>query len=190
MIKSNQCILPLRHDNIHMTRELTIESTDDHKPMPYTFYTKTDRLLVIPRFYGISKKIPIIKHDFTSGTPIKDNIKFLGTLREDIPQKQAVTRSLSRLQSCDENTQGGYLVLPCGFGKTTISLYLISVLRTKTLVLVTNSLLLDQWLERIGQFLPGSDVCSISSKANTGNPVTADITVVMAQTLARKPMDM
>lgn len=55
--------------------------------------------------------------------------------------------------------------MQCGMGKTILSLYLISVLRQKTMVLVHRLTLIDQWIDAIKRFLPGAkyEVCTSSN---------------------------
>lgn len=47
----------------------------------------------------------------------------------------------------------GVLIAPTGFGKTVIAADLIAEHRTSTLIIVRSSALLNQWKERLGQFL-------------------------------------
>ena len=51
---------------------------------------------------------------------------------------------------CEEN---GVFVAPPGFGKTVIAAALISEYKRNTLVLVNNVSLIDQWKERLNEFL-------------------------------------
>ena len=44
------------------------------------------------------------------------------------------------------------------------SLYIISLLKTKTLVIVNEEFLLDQWIERIIEFLPTAQIGKIQGK--------------------------
>ena len=53
---------------------------------------------------------------------------------------------------------GAMLELPCGFGKTVIALSILASLRVRTLVLVHKEFLMDQWRERLSQFVPAARV--------------------------------
>ena len=53
---------------------------------------------------------------------------------------------------------GGLLEIQCGEGKTVMALKIISELKKKTLVIVHKEFLLQQWKERINQFLPTAQV--------------------------------
>ena len=59
---------------------------------------------------------------------------------------------------------GGLLQLRCGFGKTIIALYLFARLKVKVLVLVHKEFLMNQWRERIAQFLPDARVGTLQAK--------------------------
>ena len=58
----------------------------------------------------------------------------------------------------------GLLALHTGFGKTCIGLYILSLLKKKTLIIVHKEFLLRQWIERIEQFLPDARVGKIQAK--------------------------
>ena len=49
---------------------------------------------------------------------------------------------------------GGLLELACASGKTVIALNIISQLNKKTFIIVHKEFLMNQWIERIEQFLP------------------------------------
>ena len=51
-----------------------------------------------------------------------------------------------------------------GKGKTVMALYIIAKLKKKTLVIVHKSFLLNQWIERIEQFLPDARVGKIQGQ--------------------------
>ena len=53
---------------------------------------------------------------------------------------------------------GGLLDVEPGKGKTVMALNIISKLKTKTLVVVHKTFLLNQWKERISHFLPQAKV--------------------------------
>ena len=63
-----------------------------------------------------------------------------------------------------KHTGGGLLDLYCGAGKTVIGLNIISQLRKKTLIIVHKSFLMQQWEERIKEFLPTARVGKIQGQ--------------------------
>ena len=78
----------------------------------------------------------------------------------------------------------GLLELPCAFGKTVLSLNIISRLKKKTLVIVNKEFLLNQWVERIGQFLPQARVGRI--QGTEFDIDQKDIVLGMLQSLSMK----
>jgi superfamily II DNA or RNA helicase len=79
------------------------------------------------------------------GSPIR--AEFRGELREK--QQRAVDALLRH--------ENGVLSAPTGFGKTVIGAYLIGKLKMRTLVIVPKTSLIDQWKERLTQFLDIED---------------------------------
>ena len=68
-----------------------------------------------------------------------------------------------------------------------MALYLIAALKRKTIVIVHKEFLLNQWIKRIEEFLPGARVGIIqASKADVQNK---DIVIGMLQSLSSKDYD-
>ena len=84
----------------------------------------------------------------------KINIKFNGNLREE--QQKALDNLLKY--------DNGILCAPTGFGKTVIGCKLIEEKKVNTLILVNKIQLLNQWKDRIKEFLSVEEVGEISSK--------------------------
>lgn len=76
-----------------------------------------------------------------NGAPIK--AEFSGALRD---RQQKAADALLRHEN-------GILMAPTGFGKTVIGAYVIGKLKMRTLVIVPKTNLVDQWRERLAQFL-------------------------------------
>jgi superfamily II DNA or RNA helicase len=76
---------------------------------------------------------------------------------------------------------GGILEVPCGRGKTVMALKIISLLRQKTLIIVHKEFLMNQWIERISEFLPKAKVGKIQGP--TFDIEGKDIVLGMLQTL-------
>ena len=76
-----------------------------------------------------------------NGTPIK--AEFSGVLRD---RQQRAADALLRHEN-------GILMAPTGFGKTVIGAYFIGELKMRTLIIVPKTSLIDQWKERLEQFL-------------------------------------
>lgn len=70
-------------------------------------------------------------------------VKFIGSLRA--PQSEAAKTMLEY--------DDGILVAPTGFGKTVIAADLIAKRKTNTLIIIRSSSLMEQWRDRLEQFL-------------------------------------
>ncbi len=106
---------------------------------------------------------------------------FISQLRDY--QIDIVCKCLSHLRTYG----GGILSVPCGRGKTIMALYLASILKVKTLVIVHKSFLQDQWIDKIKQFMPSTRIGII--RQNNINVENTDIVVGMLQSIAMKDYD-
>jgi superfamily II DNA or RNA helicase len=105
----------------------------------------------------------------------------MGDLRDN--QKPVVKSYIEHVSKTD-NGGCGLLELPCAYGKTVLSINIISVLRKKTLVIVHKEFLMNQWIERISQFLPGARVGKIQGQII--DIENKDIVIGMLQSLSMK----
>ena len=152
------------------------------QPESFEVYRESKKKLYIPRFIGIELFGMPNREKISKGIDI--SLKFAGKLRDyqqkvvDIYLKQAKTQ------------YGGLLEIPCGRGKTVIGLNIISRLKKKTLVIVHKGFLVDQWVERIEQFLPDARVGRIQGQIIDVDD--KDIVIGMLQSLSMKeyPDDM
>jgi len=131
----------------------------------------------IPRYFGIEKYGQPL-HKIPNGISIE--IDFVGELKKSTNQDIAVEKALYHLLTYG----GGILSLPTGFGKTCVSLYILSKLKLKTLIIVHKEFLMNQWIERIKQFLPSATIGIIQQ--NKVDIIGKDIVIGMLQSLAMK----
>ena len=101
------------------------------------------------------------------------DLKFNGSLRKE--QEPIVKLYLDAA----EKKGGGIISLKCGGGKTVLALYLLSVLKKKTVVVVHKDFLMTQWRDRILQFLPDARIGKIQQ--NTVDIENKDIVLAMVQ---------
>ena len=156
------------------------------QPQPFKIYRESDTKLYIPRYFG--EKHFGIPDDFKIKRGDKINLKFNGTLREY--QENIVKKFIDHvyLNKWDNKPSGGGLLdVEPGKGKTVMGLKIISELKTKTLVVVHKSFLLNQWIERIQQFLPDAKVGKIQGKII--DIEGKDIVIGMIQSLSQKDYD-
>ena len=152
---------------------------DPNNVESYQVFLENEKKMYLPKIYGIEKfgeaedKIP---------TSEDINLRFNGEIREN--QKTAIDASLKQLKE----TGGGILVLPCGYGKTCIGLYLISQMKKKTLVICHKEFLVNQWKDRIETFLPEARLGKIQGQKF--DIEDKDIVIGMLQSLSMKEYDL
>lgn len=126
-------------------------------PQPIYLFEETDTHLGIARGFFQARKRAMHKvtWDLTEG--LKDlwagPLEFEGTLRSE--QKQALDEVALRLRA---GQLGGIIRAVPGWGKTVAACALIAELKVPTLIVVHKEFLMDQWKERMAQFLPGIEV--------------------------------
>ena len=147
----------------------------------YSIYQESEKRLYIPKYLGLQRFGLPDKNKLKEGVNI--DLKFNGKLREN--QIKPVEAFLKAAK--DDTQLGGLINLHCGGGKTCLSLYIISKLQKKTLVIVHKDFLLKQWRERIEQFLPSARVGLI--KAKVIDIEDKDIVVGSLQSLSMKEYD-
>jgi superfamily II DNA or RNA helicase len=158
--------------------DLTVRASTNHIVASDHFnaYCESDTQLFIPKFYAMEKfSIP-----FTDTVSSGDNIttQFLIDLR---PEQKVI---ISSILNAYEKRGGGILSLPCGFGKTIMALYFISVLKKKTLIIVHREFLLTHWSEKIKSTLENMKVGIMQGSKCWDSINSNDIVIVMLQTLA------
>jgi superfamily II DNA or RNA helicase len=119
-------------------------------------------------------KIEIATHDErVSGEPI--DLSFQGQLRPE--QKTAVRKLLAH--------DTGVLSATTAFGKTVVAAWMIAERGVNTLVLVHRRQLLDQWVERLSEFL-GVSPKDIGRIGGGRKKPTGQVDVAIIQSLVRK----
>jgi len=141
----------------------------------------------IPRFYGIKRYGLPDKSEIEEGDDI--DVEFTQTVRDY--QKNVISVYMNHINTpiCCGNEirgNGGILELPCGFGKTICALKMISDIKKKTLIIVHKEFLMNQWIERINDFLPSAKIGKIQGKVF--DIEGKDIVIGMLQTLYDKDL--
>lgn len=147
------------------------------QPTPFPIYRESPKKFYIPRIFGLRNFGIPNDIKITKGDTI--NLKFNGSLRDT--QKVVVDKFITYI---GEGNCGGLLDLYTGFGKTVIGLKIISELAVKTLIIVHKGFLVDQWIERISQFLPDARVGRIQGQII--DIENKDIVIGMLQSLSMK----
>ena len=139
-------------------------------------YRESTKKMYVPRFFGIEHFGEPKEVKIPEGDDIE--VPFVGTLRDY--QVEVV----DAFRSATINSSGGLVNLPCGYGKTTVALNIVSVMRKKTLIIVHKEFLLNQWVERIQQYLPSARVGRIQGQII--DIEGKDIVIGMLQSLSMK----
>jgi len=144
------------------------------KPPPaFKVYRVGERFVYIPKHEGLRARGVPGTVDMGSGE--RAALEFRGSLRPD--QEDAKDAFLRAAR--DPLRLGGVLNLHTGAGKTVIALKIAAELGRKTLIVVHKKFLMDQWEERIAQFLPGARVGRVQGPTRTDG----DVVLCMLQTL-------
>ena len=167
-------------DMFKITNDLTVKP---HIPksivelQSFAIYRESHSKYYLPRFYGINLfGNPVNK--LSKGHPI--HLKFEGTLRDY--QINIVNKFINYI----DDSGGGLLEIDTGLGKTVIALNILSKLNVKTLIVVHKEFLMNQWIERINEFLPGASVGKIQG---SNISIDNDIVIGMLQSLSMKEYD-
>ena len=181
MLTLNGYQLPKDSRELALKKALTVRPFSFVNPMAqpkYPVYHETKSHLYVPKHFGIERfGIPSTTRDVTQTAAWF--WEFTGALR---PVQLPVVNSFLLPEPHD-----GIISLHTGGGKTVCALYIASRLRLPTLVVVHNTFLRDQWIDRVKAFLPNArigrvqaDVCDVADK---------DIVIVMLQTLSMKELN-
>jgi len=142
-------------------------------------YRESGAKLYVPHYYGVEQFGPPKENKVSEGQDVE--FEFKGTLRDyqaPVVEKFIKTVTASGLPS------GGLLELPCAWGKTSASLYIMSQLKKKTIVIVHKEFLMNQWIERIAQFVPAARIGKIQGP--TVDVEDKEIVLCMLQSLINK----
>lgn len=142
----------------------------------YPVFTETADHLYVPKHYGISEFGPITESARDVPKTDPRYWEFAGTIREN--QKEVVDSYL-----CPE-PRDGIISLQTGGGKTVCALYIASKIQMPTIVLVHNTFLRDQWIDRIKSFLPKARIGTIQGEVV--DVEDRDIVVAMLQSVCMK----
>jgi len=168
---------------------LTPKQTSEHSKeiKPIHMFVEDDRaqMFGMPReFYAENRKLQLDEVlRVSDGAPLSARIR--SQITHDGPyaeQGQAVDRLVQLLQS--RPWGGTTFKAGCGSGKTVVGLSVARRIGRRTLILTHKEFLMDQWVERIGEHLPGATVGIVRQKKCEFEG--CDFTVAMLGSLASK----
>ena len=167
-------------EQIYIRDELNVKPFISGNPIQqnaYPIYRESTNKFYIPRYFGINTFGEPQEYKITEGSNIELN--FNGDLRDK--QIFIVNKFMKNIK---DGNHGGLLDLYTGMGKTVMALKIISLLKKKTLIIVHKGFLLEQWIERITQFLPNAKIGKIQGQII--DIVDKDIVIGMLQSLSMK----
>ena len=189
-------------DIVCLKKDLTLEPNKSYNiggmqnsvSCSFPVYRENNNKIYLPRFYGIERYGLPCSNNISKGETI--HVPFVKTIRDY--QEKIIQVYLDYIQFSEyeleddgnpnnNNTHhigGGILEVPCGRGKTIMALKIISILKKKTLILVHKEFLMNQWIERIHDFLPSAKIGKI--QGTTFDIDDKDIVIGMIQTLYDK----
>lgn len=139
--------IPLNNEKVNECKKELFVCPFVENPVKYPVFRMSDKYLYIPKYYGINKfgLPPIENIKEQSGTPVE--YKFNSNLRDyQIEPACKIYKHLLQKGS-------GIASLHTGWGKTCMSLWIAHKLGVKTIIIVHTDNLLNQWIEKIEQFL-------------------------------------
>jgi superfamily II DNA or RNA helicase len=139
----------------------------------YPVYHETENFLYVPKQWGIQKFGVPESTDITSVS--SDRWEFAGSIR---PAQIEVVNAYLKPEPHD-----GMICLQTGGGKTVCALYIASQIKKRTLIIVHNTFLKDQWEDRIKAFLPKATIGHIQGETTD---TEKDIVIAMIQSLSMK----
>lgn len=155
-------------------------SFDDSNDKIIQVYLENNKRIYLPKFWSLQKFGIPDSNTVSSYSSIHP--KFIGSLRENQIRPVEIF-----LDSCnDERKRGGILQLPPGWGKTVMALNIISKLKVKTLIIVHKEFLMNQWIERIQQYVDNVTIGIVKQKKIETNN---DIVIASLQSLCIRDYD-
>lgn len=158
----------------------------DEAAVAFPVYRENSNKMYLPRFYGIERYgVPMNKPQIDPGIDIDVTFNAERPLRDY--QENIVGIYMKHVVGNAGGAAGAILEVPCGRGKTIMALNIISRLKKKTLILVHKEFLMNQWIERISEFIPCARVGKI--QADVYDVENKDIVIGMIQTLYKRDYD-
>ena len=147
----------------------------------FELYRETGNRIYIPRYYGLTNfGVPKVCK-LTGGADI--SVDFIGKLRD--AQIEPVKNFLEAAHNPQK--MGGIISVPCGFGKTIMSLYIACLIKKKTMFISHKDFLNQQFIDTVKEFAPAAKIGIIKQKkVDTENK---DFIIASLQSLAMREYD-
>ncbi len=167
-----------------LKKKLTVRPScpmDEFKQASFKVFKENSvsKKMVVPRYYPFAEGERIVLDD-TRPAPSSANIQFKGSIKPELHQDKAVDKFFT------DTPSGGVLCLDVGFGKTVCALAIAARVGLRTMILVHKEFLMNQWIDRIKTFCPGS---SIGIVQQDKCELDCDFVIAMIHTLSQKPFE-
>ena len=172
--------IPKDHREAMLKKALTVRPFSIVKPQfqpKYKVWHEDAKSLYLPKHFGIERYGQVPEREVAKTADV--HWQFAGSIR---PAQLPVVNSFLLPEPHD-----GILSLHTGGGKTVCALYIASRLKVPTLVVVHNTFLRDQWVDRIRGFLPKARIGRV--QADVVDVQDKDVVIVMLQTLSMKELN-
>ena len=172
--------IPKDHREAMLKKTLTVRPFSMVKPQfqpKYKVWHEDAKSLYLPKHFGIERYGQVPEREVAKTPDV--HWQFAGSIR---PAQLPVVNSFLLPEPHD-----GILSLHTGGGKTVCALYIASRLKVPTLVVVHNTFLRDQWVDRIRAFLPNARIGRV--QADVVDVQDKDVVIVMLQTLSMKELN-
>ena len=170
-----------------LKKELTVSPINNpnstfNNNKEYPIYLESDNKLYIPKCFGLNKfGIPKV-NTLQDGLDCP-NLIFNGNIRDN--QKIPIDNFINAANN--PGKLGGIISVPCGFGKTIMSIYIACYLKKKTLFISHKDFLNEQFITSIKDFVPNAKIGKI--KQNKIDIHDKDIVIATLQSLALREYD-
>jgi len=166
-IKTDLCVKPY------------VPKLTNQQVKPFPIYRESVTKYYLPKFYGIHNFQNNVENKLAKFETCKPKLEFKGQLRPY--QDNIVSKYIATIE---KEKKGGLLEIDTGMGKTVMALNILCKLNVKTIIIVHKEFLMNQWIERIEEFIPDARVGKIQGK--TLDIENKDIVLAMLQTLCSK----
>ena len=180
--KNNEVLIKQLQKELTMNPIINFSMTNDSNQKTFKIYTENDKRLYVPRYYGLQKFGTPDKCTLSDGIQC-DNMVFKGTLRDQ--QLEPVNNFIKA--ASDSSKRGGIISVPCGFGKTIMSVYIACHFQKKTMFVSHKDFLNQQFIETVKQFVPDAKIGIIKQKKV--DVEGKDFVVASRQSLAMRDYD-
>ena len=166
-IKTELCVKPY------------LPKSTNQQVKPFPIYRESSSKYYLPKFYGLQNFSDQVEDKLTTYEECNPKLTFKGQLRPY--QDNIVSKYIDTIET---KNKGGLLEIDTGMGKTVMALNILSKLNVKTIIIVHKEFLMNQWIERIEEFIPDARVGKIQGKIL--DIENKDIVLAMLQTLCSK----